>query len=48
MEVSSFVRPADREKDVKDRFKEMKMRNEKLKAETYANTSSLHHQTRPD
>ena len=36
MEVSSFVRPAEKEKDIKDRFKEIKMRNEKLKAETYA------------
>jgi len=36
MEVSSFVRPADKEKDIKDRFKEINMRNEKLKAETYA------------
>jgi len=36
VEVSSFIRPADREKDIKDRYKEIKMRNEKLKAETYA------------
>jgi len=36
VEVSSFVRLADREKDIKDRFKEIKMRNEKLKAEAYA------------
>lgn len=35
-EVSSFVRLADREKDIKDRFKEIKMRNEKLKEKTYA------------
>lgn len=36
VEVSSFTRPADIEKDIKDRYKEIKMRNEKLKAETYA------------
>lgn len=36
VEVSSFVRPADREKDIKHRYKEIKMRNEKLKSETYA------------
>ena len=36
MEVSYFVRLADKEKDIKDRFNEIKMRNEKLKAETYA------------
>jgi len=36
MEVSSFVRPADREENIKDRFKEINMRNENLKAETYA------------
>jgi len=36
MEVSSFIRLADREKYIKDRFKEMMMRNEKLKVETYA------------
>ena len=36
VEVSSFTRSADREKDIKDRYKEIKMRNEKLKPETYA------------
>jgi len=36
VEVSSFVRPANREKDIKDRYKEINMRNEKLKAKTYA------------
>lgn len=39
LEVSSFVRPANREKDINDRFKEINMRNEKLKAETYAQYS---------
>lgn len=36
MEVSSFTRPVDKEKDIKNRYKEIKLRNEKLKAETYA------------
>jgi len=36
VEVSSFVRLADKEEDIKERFKEIKMRNEKLKADTYA------------
>lgn len=36
VEVSSFVMPNNREKDIKNRFKEIKMRNEKLKVETYA------------
>ena len=36
VEVASFVRPAHREKDIKDRYKEINMRNEKLKVETYA------------
>ena len=36
VEVSYFVRLADRENDIKDRYKEIKMRNEKLNAETYA------------
>ena len=31
-----MVRPADKEKHIKDIFKEIKMRNEKLKVETYA------------
>lgn len=36
LEVFSFTRPMDKEKDIKDRYKEIKLRNEKLKAETYA------------
>jgi len=36
VEISSFVRLTDRENDIKDKFKEINMRNEKLKAETYA------------
>lgn len=36
VDVSSFIRPTDIENDIKDRYKEIKMRNEKLKAETYA------------
>jgi len=36
MDISSFIRLADREKDIKDKFKEIKMRNEKLKKKTYA------------
>jgi len=36
VEVSSFSRPIDKDKDIKDRFKEIKMRNEKLKAQSYA------------
>lgn len=36
MEVSSFVGLANREKDMKERFKEINMRNENLKGETYA------------
>ena len=35
-ELSFFIRPTDRENDIKDKYKERKMRNEKLKAETYA------------
>lgn len=27
MEISSLVKPADKERDIKDRFKEIKMRN---------------------
>jgi len=41
MEVSSFVRPVEKENYIKDRFKEIKMRNEKLKAETYAQYLNL-------
>lgn len=36
VEVSSFTKPEDKEKDIKDRYKEIKLRNEKLKAKTYA------------
>ena len=36
VEVSSLSRPTDKDKDIKDRYKEIKMRNEKLKAQTYA------------
>jgi len=32
MEISSYVRLADKENDIKDIFKEIKMRNERLKA----------------
>lgn len=35
VEVSSFTRPADKERDIKDMYKEIKMRDEKLKSETY-------------
>lgn len=36
VEVSSFNKPNDRDREIKDGFKEIKMRNEKLKAESYA------------
>ena len=36
IEVSSFSRPTDKDKDIKYMFKEIKMRNEKLKAQSYA------------
>lgn len=36
VEGSSFNKPTDRDMDIKDRFKEIKMRNEKLKAQSYA------------
>lgn len=36
MEVSSYVRLADKEKDIKEKFKEINKRNERLKVETYA------------
>ena len=36
MEVSSFSRPIDKDQDIKDRYKEIKVRNERLKAQTYA------------
>jgi len=36
VEVSSFVRLTDRGRGIKDRYKEIKMSNEKLKADTYA------------
>jgi len=36
VEASSFTRPTDKGKDIKDKHMEIKMRNEKLKAKTYA------------
>lgn len=36
MEVSSLNRLVDKDQDIKDRYKEIKMRNEKLKAQTYS------------
>jgi len=36
VEVSSFSRPTDRDQDIKERYKEIKARNERLKAQTYA------------
>ena len=36
VEVFSFTKPTDKEKYIKDRYKEIKLRNENLKAETYA------------
>jgi len=42
VEVSSFNKSADRDRDIKDRFKEIKMRNEKLNAEPYAQLTSPH------
>lgn len=36
VEVSSFSRPANKYRDIKDRFKEIKMRNQKLKEHSYA------------
>ena len=36
MEVSSFSRPTDKDQDIKDRYNEIKVRNERLKAQTYA------------
>ena len=36
IEVFSFIRHVDKDNDVKDRYKEIKLRNEKLKVETYA------------
>lgn len=36
VEVSSFSGLAYKDQDIKDRYKEMKMRNKKLKAQTYA------------
>ena len=41
VKVSSFSRPADKDKDIKDRYKEIKMRNEKLKAQSYAQCLKL-------
>jgi len=36
IEVSSFTRSMDKQKDIKERYKEIKLRNETLKAETYS------------
>lgn len=36
VEVSSFSRSDDKDQDVKDRYKEIKIRNENFKAQTYA------------
>lgn len=36
MEVSSFARQANKEKDIKNIFREINMRNENVKVETYA------------
>jgi len=36
VEVSSFRMPADKGQDIKEIYKEIKARNERLKAQTYA------------
>ena len=36
MEVSSSRKPVEKERDIKEKYKEIKLRNEALKAETYA------------
>ena len=36
VEVSSFSGPVDKDQDIKERYKEIKLRNERLKAQTYA------------
>ena len=36
VEVSSFSRPADRDHDIKEKYKEIKARNERLQVQTYA------------
>jgi len=36
LEVSSFRIPADKDQDIKERYREIKARNEKLKVQTYA------------
>ena len=36
VEVSSFNMHVDKDKDINGRFKEIKMRNENLKAQSYA------------
>lgn len=41
VEALSFSRPTDQDKSIKDRFKEIKMRNERLKVETYAQLFKL-------
>lgn len=41
VEASSFSRPVEQDKSIKDKFKEIKMRNERLKVETYAQLFKL-------
>jgi len=36
VEVSSFRKPTNRDQDIKERYKEIKVRNERLKAQAYA------------
>lgn len=36
VEVSSFRMPADKDQDIKERYKEIKARNENIKAKMYA------------
>ena len=36
VEVSSFRMPADKDQDIKERYKEIKATNERLKSQTYA------------
>lgn len=36
IQVSSFRIPVDKDQDIKERYKEIKARNERLKAQTYA------------
>ena len=41
MEIPSYVKSTEKEKDIKDRFKEIKMSNERLNAETYVQYRNL-------